>query len=184
MFALGRRGGFLHVRTHCKSHCFAGQRSDVGRLRGLSTGNTSRPVGPPMLGRLPTTAVLPAPARISTAAGCASIRAATWTAAETVIGQQLRARRAKGRRQLDFQNGPVTSETGKARRRKGNDVPTFLFRCPNTGYRVQGFVAEEDFSDDAEDYQAVTCLACKRTHHCEPNDGQGSGRGKPKPKPL
>jgi hypothetical protein len=42
-------------------------------------------------------------------------------------------------------------------------VPTFLFRCPNNGYRVQGFVAEEDFSDDAEDYQAVTCLAIPET---------------------
>src|SRR4029077_12593589 len=84
MFALGRRG-FLHVRAHCKSYCCAGQRSDVGRLRGLSTGNTSRSVGPPMLGRLPTAAVLRAPARISTAAGRASIRAATWTAAAEIV---------------------------------------------------------------------------------------------------
>jgi hypothetical protein len=73
------------VRAHCKSYCFAGQRSDVGRLRGLSTGNTSRSVGPPMLGRLPTAAVLRAPARISTAAGRASIRAATWTAAAEIV---------------------------------------------------------------------------------------------------
>jgi hypothetical protein len=56
-----------------------------------------------------------------------------------------------------------------------NDVPTFLFRCPNTGYRVQGFLAEEDFSDDADDYQAVTCLACKRTHHVNPTTGRVLG---------
>lgn len=43
-------------------------------------------------------------------------------------------------------------------------MPTFLFRCPNTGYRVQDFIAEEDASDDPEDYQAVTCLACKQSH--------------------
>jgi hypothetical protein len=59
--------------------------------------------------------------------------------------------------------------------RGGSGVPTFLFRCPNTGYRVQGFVAEEDFSDDAEDYQAVTCLACKRTHHVNPMTGSVLG---------
>jgi hypothetical protein len=75
--------GVLHVHSHFKSHCLAGQRSDVGRLRRLSTGNTSRSVGPQMLCRLPT-AELRAPARISTAPGCTSIRAATWTAAEIV----------------------------------------------------------------------------------------------------
>ena len=38
-----------------------------------------------MLCRLPTAAVLRAPARISTAAGRASIRAATWTAAAEIV---------------------------------------------------------------------------------------------------
>jgi hypothetical protein len=42
-------------------------------------------------------------------------------------------------------------------------VPSFLFRCPNTGYRVQGFIAE-DVSDDLKSYQAITCLVCQRTH--------------------
>ncbi len=51
-------------------------------------------------------------------------------------------------------------------------MPTFLFRCPNTGYRVQGFVAEEDFSDDVEDGQSVTCLACKQTHLVNPRTGK------------
>jgi hypothetical protein len=56
-------------------------------------------------------------------------------------------------------------------------VPTYLFRCPSTGCRVQGFVAEEDFSDDAEDYQAVTCLACKQTHLVNPMTGRVLGAG-------
>ena len=42
-------------------------------------------------------------------------------------------------------------------------MPPFLYRCPNTGYRVQGFVAE-DVSEDPERYEAVTCLACQRVH--------------------
>jgi hypothetical protein len=33
-----------------------------------------------------------------------------------------------------------------------------FYRCPNTGYRIKGFVAE-DASDD--EYEAVTCLACE-----------------------
>ena len=37
-------------------------------------------------------------------------------------------------------------------------MPPFLYRCPNTGYRVQGFVAE-DVSEDPESYEAVTCTA-------------------------
>jgi hypothetical protein len=51
----------------------------------------------------------------------------------------------------------------------------FLYRCPNTGYRVQGFVAEEDRSDDPEDYQTVTCLACKQVHLVNPTTGQVLG---------
>jgi hypothetical protein len=35
-------------------------------------------------------------------------------------------------------------------------MPPFLYRCPNTGYRVQGFVAEE-VSVEPDGYEAVTC---------------------------
>ena len=37
-------------------------------------------------------------------------------------------------------------------------MPPFLYRCRDTGYRVQGFVAE-DVSEDPESYEAVTCTA-------------------------
>jgi len=46
-------------------------------------------------------------------------------------------------------------------------MPTFLYRCPNTGYRVQGFVAEET-AEDSESYQAVTCLLCRQVHLVKP----------------
>ena len=34
-------------------------------------------------------------------------------------------------------------------------LPLFMYRCPNTGYRVQGFVAE-DTSEDGHVYEPVT----------------------------
>jgi hypothetical protein len=51
----------------------------------------------------------------------------------------------------------------------------FLYRCPNTGYRVQGFVAEE-VSDD-HTYLPVTCLMCRQTHLVNPSTGRVVGGG-------
>jgi hypothetical protein len=53
-------------------------------------------------------------------------------------------------------------------------MPAFLYRCPNTGYRVQAFVAE-DASDDSEDYQAITCTLCQRVHLVNPTTGKVLG---------
>jgi len=55
-------------------------------------------------------------------------------------------------------------------------VPPFLYRCPNTGYRVQGFLAE-DVSENAapEDYQVVTCIACQQVHLVNPTTGKVLG---------
>ena len=36
----------------------------------------------------------------------------------------------------------------------------YLFRCPNTGLTVQGWVADEIDSGNGEAYEAVSCLAC------------------------
>ena len=36
-------------------------------------------------------------------------------------------------------------------------------------------MAEEDRSDDPEDYQTVTCLACKQVHLVNPTTGQVLG---------
>ena len=51
-------------------------------------------------------------------------------------------------------------------------MPPVLFRCPITGYRVQGFVAEE-VSD--EDYQQVSCHACRHVHYVNPKTGKVLG---------
>ena len=51
----------------------------------------------------------------------------------------------------------------------------FLYRCPNTGYKVQGFIIAEDVSDDSEDYRALTCLACQQVHYVSPTTGKVLG---------
>lgn len=53
-------------------------------------------------------------------------------------------------------------------------MPPFLYRCPNTGLRVQGFVAE-DVPDDADSYETITCLACQRVHLVNPVSGKVLG---------
>ncbi len=49
-------------------------------------------------------------------------------------------------------------------------MPLFMYRCPATGYRVQGFSAE-DISEDHHVYEPVTCPVCGRIHHVNPTTG-------------
>lgn len=53
-------------------------------------------------------------------------------------------------------------------------MATFLYRCPNTGHIVQGFIAE-DVSDDADSYESITCLACRQVHLVNPPTGKVLG---------
>ena len=46
----------------------------------------------------------------------------------------------------------------------------FVFRCPNTGLNVHGFVAE-DLADDRH-FEPVTCNACTRVHLVNPKTGK------------
>ena len=48
----------------------------------------------------------------------------------------------------------------------------FLYRCPNTGLRVQGWVADDPTERDDDDYEAVACVACTRTHLVNPKSGK------------
>jgi hypothetical protein len=48
-------------------------------------------------------------------------------------------------------------------------MATYLYRCPNTGLRVQGFTAD-DCKDDG--FYPITCMACSRVHLVQ----QGTGR--------
>jgi hypothetical protein len=50
----------------------------------------------------------------------------------------------------------------------------FTYSCPNTGYRVQGFTAEE-VSDKKDTYESVLCVMCQRTHLVNPATGKVLG---------
>jgi hypothetical protein len=51
----------------------------------------------------------------------------------------------------------------------------FLYTCPTTGFRVQGWIDsdEAEWADDR--YEAVTCLACRGTHPVNPKTGKRAG---------
>jgi hypothetical protein len=49
-------------------------------------------------------------------------------------------------------------------------VTTFLYRCPTTGYNVQGFVPDRPaLGNDV--YEGVTCTACRGVHLVNPTTG-------------
>lgn len=50
----------------------------------------------------------------------------------------------------------------------------FLYRCPNTGRRVQGWTAD-DPNDNSDRYETVTCLACAQVHLVNPSTGKVLG---------
>jgi hypothetical protein len=53
-------------------------------------------------------------------------------------------------------------------------MAAFLFLCPYTGYRMQGWVADDGSSEnDGETYEAISCLACGQVHLVNPGAHQG-----------
>ena len=52
-------------------------------------------------------------------------------------------------------------------------MPLFIYRCPYSGYRVQGFVAE-DTSEDGHIFEPVTCPVSHQIHHVNPHTGVGT----------
>jgi hypothetical protein len=40
----------------------------------------------------------------------------------------------------------------------------FLYRCPNKGRQVKGFVADDRSDDDHDTYEGILCTACGRLH--------------------
>jgi hypothetical protein len=57
-----------------------------------------------------------------------------------------------------------------------NRMAPFLFRCPITGFNVQGWTAEAVENDDTEKYEAVPCLVCQQLHLVNPRPGKRSVR--------
>jgi uncharacterized Zn finger protein len=55
-------------------------------------------------------------------------------------------------------------------------MATFLFYCPNTGHQVQGWVADDVFTESGgETYEAVRCHACGQVHLVNPKNGRVAG---------
>ncbi|MGA8078063.1 MAG: hypothetical protein WB868_11820 [Xanthobacteraceae bacterium] len=52
-------------------------------------------------------------------------------------------------------------------------MTTFIFRCPATGYSVQGVAP--DPLPEGDTYQSVTCPACSRTHLVNPKTCKVAG---------
>ena len=50
-------------------------------------------------------------------------------------------------------------------------MTTVLYRCPNTGFRVQGYT-DEEIPADRNAYVPVACLACKSMHLVNQKTGE------------
>jgi hypothetical protein len=52
-------------------------------------------------------------------------------------------------------------------------MPPFLYRCPNTGFGVQGYDPDDDGSERADNaFVSVTCAACGLVHLVNPKTGK------------
>jgi hypothetical protein len=40
----------------------------------------------------------------------------------------------------------------------------FIYRCPTTGFNVQGLFADAVAADNTKTYESVTCPVCTRVH--------------------
>jgi hypothetical protein len=69
----------------------------------------------------------------------------------------------------------ASNETASFLRYFGNGMPTFLYRCPNTGLRVQGWIANDPTERDEDSFEAVTCPACGGVHLVNPQTGKVLG---------
>jgi len=56
-----------------------------------------------------------------------------------------------------------------------NKMAAFLYRCPRTGFNVQGWVADGDEALGEAIYEPVTCAACAGVHLVNPNNGRVLG---------
>ncbi|MFZ0841945.1 MAG: hypothetical protein WAM77_31245, partial [Xanthobacteraceae bacterium] len=57
----------------------------------------------------------------------------------------------------------------------GCSMATFVFRCPNTALRVQGWSAEEIRDGQPDSYESITCTACGQLHFVNRTTGRALG---------
>lgn len=54
-------------------------------------------------------------------------------------------------------------------------MTSFVFTCPITGTKVQGWTANSPAAND--NYEAIHCTACGRLHLVSPTSGRVAGEG-------
>jgi len=54
-------------------------------------------------------------------------------------------------------------------------MPPFLYQCPTTRRRVQGWTETEPADDDRDSFETVTCPACGQVHLVNPRSGRTLG---------
>jgi len=55
-------------------------------------------------------------------------------------------------------------------------MAAIIYRCPTTGFKVQGWFADDPEREDADDtYEAVLCSACTKLHLVNPKTGKTVG---------
>jgi hypothetical protein len=62
-------------------------------------------------------------------------------------------------------------KAGALEARQRYSMPPFLYQCPNTGFRVQGWAADDDPVTTGD--VGVKCLACGWWHFVNPKTGRG-----------
>jgi hypothetical protein len=60
----------------------------------------------------------------------------------------------------------------------GRVARVFVFRCPNTGFNVQGWVANDPAEGKAEVYESIACTICRQVHLVSPRTGKVLGTNK------
>lgn len=56
-------------------------------------------------------------------------------------------------------------------------MAAFIYRCPNTGMNVQGWIADEPTTDEEEAFEPVNCTVCACLHLVNPKTGKVLGAG-------
>jgi hypothetical protein len=51
----------------------------------------------------------------------------------------------------------------------------FLYRCPNAGLHVQGWIADDTSGSGSETYESLLCTACRQVHLVNPATGKVLG---------
>ena len=54
-------------------------------------------------------------------------------------------------------------------------MPPFQYRCPNTGYRVQGYRADDALQANEDVYEPALCIMCQQIHHVNVTTGKVVG---------